>query len=64
MTRLEIAQALIDYYEIELDEPLTEENLDEVINHDYDFISWSYIRWHWFLSLQEVMRALSPLCED
>ena len=63
MTKLELVQTLVDYYWIELDEELTEENLDEIVNNDYDFIAWSYIRWHWFLSLQEVVRALEPLCE-
>lgn len=67
MTKVQIVQALVDYFDIDISkygESVSEENLGKILQ-GYDFVSGAYL-WYWwsFLSLGEVVRAMSELCED
>ena len=67
MTKVQIVQALVDYFNIDISqygESVTEENLGKILQ-DYDFVQGAYL-WYWwrFISLGGVVRAMGELCED
>lgn len=66
MSKIDIIQALCDYFGFDIEDyggSVTEENYKEILK-SYDFQSWAYLGYWWNrLSLGEVVKALSPLCD-
>lgn len=67
MTKIDIIQALCDHFEIDLEDfgwSVTQENYKKILN-TYDFISGASLWYGWrWLSLGEVVKALSYLCDE
>ena len=67
MSKINIIQALCDYFEINLEDfgwSVTEENYKKILS-SYDFQAWAYLGYWWlWMSLGEVVKALNPLCEE
>lgn len=67
MTKIDVIQALCDYFDINLEDfgwSVTQENYKEILN-TYDFVSGASLWYGWQrLSLGEVVKALSCLCDE
>lgn len=67
MTKIDIIQALCDYFDVNLEDfgwSVTQENYKKILN-TYDFVSGASL-WYWWprLSLGEVVKAMSCLCDE